>query len=218
MGEAVRASVIVPTINIRPDLLAVCAESVERTLGPDDELLIIEGGTFSQNCNAGAQQATGEYLIFVNDDCKIDQDDWIDRLLVPFGDPEVGITGCRLIYPSGKIQHAGVYFTLENGMLMGNNRHHDQPSGVVDAVTGACLAIPRALFLALGGFDPLYRNGNEDIDLCLSVRQAGYVIWYESAVTLIHHESASGPARWLHVAENVRRLQDVWHVSEQPAG
>lgn len=210
-----RVSVIVPTINTRPDLLDACTDSIRRTLTSDDELLVMEGGTFATNCNAGAERALGDYLVFVNDDCKVDQDDWLDRLLAPFADEKVGITGCRLLYPSGKIQHAGIYFTLEYGLLTANNRHHDQPSGPMDAVTGACLAIPRALFLALDGFDPGYRNGLEDVDLCLRVRQGGYIVWYENEVTLIHHESASGPRRWQWVRENIQKFVEEWNVREE---
>lgn len=207
-------TVIIPTINARPDLLNRCIESVEPTLRTGDNLLVIEGGTFAENCNAGAKQAVNPILIFLNDDIKIDQDDWIDRLTDAFDDPETGAAGCRLIYPDGKLQHTGIYFDAPDGILTAHNRTWDTESGTVAAVTGACLAVRRDLFNELDGFDTAFRNGYEDVDLCLRIQQARYNIKYISDCTLIHHESQSGPARWEHVNENVARLQELWTVTD----
>jgi len=208
----VRCSIIIPTINYRPDLLERCVDSVTRTLTDQDELLIVENGTYAENCNQGARRAAGETLIFLNDDIKIDQDDWLELLLEPFDDPTVGIVGCRLIYPDGRIQHSGVYFEAPDGILTAYNRTWDADSGPVNAVTGACFAIRETLFTELEGFDTGFRNGYEDVDLCLRAQQAGYQIWYQNACTLIHHESQSGPKRWEHVNDNVERLQQLWSV------
>lgn len=207
-------SIIIPTINYRPDLLKRCVDSVTRTLKTDDQLVVIEGGTFAENCNAGAAATTGETLIFVNDDTKVDQDDWLELLTNPFVDPNVGITGCRLIYPDGKIQHSGIYFDVADGILTAYNRTWDADSGPVAAVTGACLAIRRDLFNLLHGFDSEFRNGYEDVDLCLRAAEEGYGAFYVAECTLIHHESQSGPARWEHVDHNVRRLQQLWTVTD----
>lgn len=207
-------SIIIPTINARPDLLSMCVASVEPTLTDTDELLVVDGGTFAENCNRGASEANGDILIFLNDDCKVDQDDWLDVLTEPFTTPEVGIVGCRLIYPNGHIQHAGVYFTVEAEGLRANNRTWDCDSGPVEAVTGACMAVRRDTYTALGGFDPEYRNGYEDIDFCLRALQAGHLIHYTADCTLIHHESQSGPARWQYVGENVHRFVNTWTVTD----
>ena len=207
-------SIIIPTINARPDLLDRCVTSITRTLNPDDQLVVIEGGTFAENCNAGAAETTGDIIVFVNDDTKIDQDDWLDLLCRPFTDPKVGATGCRLIYPDGKIQHSGVYFDAPDGILTAYNRTWDADSGPVAAVTGACLAIRRNLFQLLHGFDTGFRNGYEDVDLCLRIAQEGYEIFYVAECTLIHHESQSGARRWEHVNDNVNRLQQLWTVTD----
>jgi GT2 family glycosyltransferase len=209
-----RASIIIPTINARPDLLDMCVRSVEPTLTADDELLVVDGGTFAENCNRGAAEATGDYLIFLNDDTKVDQDDWLDLLLGPFSDPQVGVAGCRLIYPNGQIQHAGVYFTIEEEGLRANNRTWDCPSGPVESVTGACMAVRSDVYRDLGGLDPEYRNGYEDIDFCLRVLQAGHLIHYVADCTLIHHESQSGAARWEYVGDNVHRFVTTWTVTD----
>lgn len=210
-----RASIIVPTINARPDLLAVCTESVERTIDLDrDEILVMEGGTFAENCNAGALRAEGEFLLLLNDDCKVDQDDWLGKLLAPFDDPQVGIVGCRLIYPDGRVQHSGVYLEAADWGLNAVNRTWDADSGQVNAVTGACLAIHKPLFMELDGLDEGFRNGLEDIDLCLRAQQAGYSVWYENGVTLVHHESMSGELRWKWCSDNIQRFVEMWHVGE----
>jgi GT2 family glycosyltransferase len=207
-------TIIVPTINARPDLLQACISECERTMRDGDALLVVEGGTFAENCNGGAALTEAPTIIFLNDDCKADDDDWIDRLLQPFTDPRVGIVGARLIYPNGHLQHTGIYFETDDfGRLHGANRKWDSPSGPVDAVTGACLAVRTQLFRDLDGFDPIYRNGNEDIDFCLRARQAGHTIWYQADCTVIHHESQSGPARWQHVQENVQLFNERWSVT-----
>lgn len=207
-------SVIVPTIHARPDLLQTCLDSVAATLQPGDELLVVEGGTFAENCNAGAADATGAILLFLNDDTKVDQDDWLDVLCGPFADPQVGVAGCRLIYPNGHIQHSGVYFEVVDGLLNAVNRTWDAESGFIDAVTGACMAVRASVFQELSGFDVEYRNGLEDVDLCLRTLSAGYRIYYENEVTLIHHESQSGPMRWAWCQENIQRFAGEWRVGE----
>ena len=201
------ATIIVPTIHARPDLLDRCVQECARTMREDDNLLVLEGGTFAENCNGGAGLAQTDILIFLNDDCKPDQDDWIDRLLDPFRWDHVGIVGARLIYPDGKLQHTGVYLENDASGIVARNRTWDCVSGPVDAVTGACLAIRTSLFREVGGFDEAFRNGYEDIDLCLRARQAGHTIWYQAECTVIHHESQSGPRRWQWVNENIAELQ-----------
>lgn len=206
-------TIIVPTINARPDLLTVCQDECLRTMRDGDRFLVVSDGTFAENCNAGAVLAETPTIIFLNDDCKPDQDDWIDRLLEPFEDEEIGIVGCRLIYPDGRIQHAGVHFvTDEHRFLHGQHYQYDQPSGRTPAVTGACMAVRTDLFHLLGGFDTHYRNGNEDMDLCLRARNLGQDVWYTAEATLIHHESKSGPARWSHVTENILHFNEQWEV------
>lgn len=213
MGE-LTATIIIPTINARPDLLKACIDECQRTMRVGDSLLVVEGGTFGENCNGGVALIESDIAIFLNDDCKPDDDNWIDSLLQPFMDPRVAITGARLIYPDGHLQHTGIYFTTDDhNALHGVNRKWDCLSGPVDAVTGACLAIRTSVFRDLDGFDTVFRNGNEDIDLCLRVRQAGHIIWYTSDATVIHHESQSGAARWTYVAENVALLNERWSLT-----
>lgn len=202
-------SIIIPTIHTRPDLLDQCLGALDETAPRAEIVVVDEGGSFAEHCNLGAQRATAPILVFLNDDTE-PQPGWLEVLTAPLSELDIGITGARLLYPDRTLQHAGVYFDAPGGVLTAHNVLEDLPTRDVDAVTGACLAITRALFDQCGGFDDEFRNGYEDVDLCLRVRAGGWRVRYVAEAVVTHHESASGPARWTHVTQNVQRLQDLW--------
>lgn len=204
-------SIIIPTINARPDLLDACVTACRET-APDAELLVMEGGTFAENCGVGAAESSGHILVFLNDDC-LPHLTWLYELIAPLERGVASISGARLIHPDGRLLHTGVYFGMEGDILTAYNRTWDVPSGPVDAVTGACLAVKRSTWFALGGFDPVFRNGYEDVDFCLRARQQQYGCWYVAEATVTHYESQSGPARWAHVHDNIRLLNERWSVT-----
>lgn len=150
--------------------------------------------------NRAAEHATGEYLLFLNDDVEVIDRDWLDALLDHAQRPEVGITGARLLYPGGKVQHAGMFLAMT-----GKARHafrfaaEDEPGyfGLaltqrnVIAVTGACLMVRRDVFDAVGRFDEAHDVVNNDLDFCLRAHQAGLLTVYTPYARLIHHELAS---------------------------
>lgn len=218
-------SIIIPLFNQWP-YTKRCLDALERT-APDAEVVLVDNGStdatknhtvtvknpanlgFAVACNQGAWNAAGDVLVFLNNDTE-PLDGWLDPLIAPLAEG-YGAAGAKLIYPHGLIQHAGVDVDLR--LPPGKEAQgvqKDLPSRDVDAVTGACLAIHRELFLSLGGFDEGYWNGYEDVDLCLSVRAAGYPIRYVRESVVIHHESRSGPERWSKVRENVFRLREKW--------
>lgn len=166
---------------------------------------------FAAGCNLGARAASSDYVIFFNNDASTSDPLWIDKLLVPFGDHDVGIVGARLVYPDGRLQHAGVAvdFTRPPGQEAWNVLE-DHPECDMPAVTGACMAVRSSTFAQLGGFDEGYWNGYEDVDLCLAAAGHGVHVRYNPAVTITHVESASGPERWTAVAENITRLRKKW--------
>lgn len=193
---------VIPTLD-RADLLARCLEAI----GPDQKVEVVGfGWDFAAHCNYGAQVG-GDPIVFLNDDTE-PAAGWLEALCAPFTDPTVGIVGCRLTYPDGRIQHAGVTLDSPGGVLTAHNVHTDEPSREVDAVTGACMAVRRAAWDDLGGFDTGFVNGYEDVDLCLRARKRGWRVWYTADATVVHLESQSGPARWSHVRQNVERLQE----------
>lgn len=203
-------SVVIPTINSNPGMLANAEKLAAETPGVC-EVIVQEGGTFAENCNNGFQLTIGDVVVFLNDDCE-PQLGWLPPLIDPiFRDPTIAITGSKLFYPDGAIQHAGVYLNVENDVLTARNVCWNAPSGPVVAVTGACMAVRRTWFDSSGGFDTQYRNGYEDIDLCLRAGRDNHQVLFIAESQLIHHESQSGPERWRNVTDNVRLLNERWH-------
>lgn len=171
---------------------------------------------FARACNQAAAVARSEVLVLLNNDTEV-CDGWLARLLAVLDrHPETAAVGGRLLYPDGRIQHAGIRLCLDDpsGMLDGT-LIQDEVGEVrldtgVEAVTGACMAVRLDDYRAVGGLDEGFWNGNEDVDLCLSLRERGRLVAYEPACTVLHHESRSGPERWRRAAENRRRLHDRW--------
>ncbi len=172
---------------------------------------------FADACNRGATAARGQYVLFLNNDT-VPQPGWLDALLAPLvttgRDPAPTIIGARLLFPDDTVQHAGIGFNARNEPV---HRAYGAPlddatalrSCPVPAVTGACLLMERARFLALDGFDDGYRNGFEDLDLCCRVRQGGGIVWYAAESTLYHFESASA-GRYNADEANYRRFHARW--------
>lgn len=175
---------------------------------------------FSKACNQGAAAATGRHLLFLNNDTEA-LPGWLEPMLdIIESEPDVGAVGSKLLFPDDTLQHAGVIVTeVEGGVPISATHEHyrlpkDHPPANfrrdMDIVTGACVLFRREAFEAAGGFDEGYWNGYEDVDLCLSLRDAGWRVVYEPASSLYHHESVSGPERFRKVDANVQRLQDRW--------
>ncbi len=170
--------------------------------------------------NQGAAVASGRFLVLLNNDTKA-MPGWIEAMLAHLENPDVGAVGARLLFGDGLIQHAGVIF---NEVLSGVNTmaptHFgflaptEEPTVMkrrdVQAVTGACLATPRDLYVRLGGLDEGFWNGYEDVDYCLKIRHAGLRIVYEPKAVLFHYESQSGSQRFRRVMPNIARLERRW--------
>ncbi|GAC1322450.1 MAG: hypothetical protein NVSMB25_17610 [Thermoleophilaceae bacterium] len=151
---------------------------------------------FSGGCNAGARAARGRTLIFLNNDVEA----WegaLELLVEQAAVPGVGAVGARLLYPDDTIQHAGVgMIETPTGLVVPHHLFHHEAGDLpaararfdLDAVTGACMAVPRDLFLELGGFDEGFANGWEDVDLCLRIRTTGKRVVYRGDIALGHDE------------------------------
>lgn len=210
------------------ELTVACLASLREHTPRDVEVIVVNNGTgdlfpadvrlanpenrgFAIACNQGARAASHDRVVFLNNDTEV-RAGWLPPLVAALdGDPLAAVVGSLLVYPDGRIQHAGVeLFYAGGGILTARNIQGPQPRGEVDAVTGACMAVERAHFLAIGGFDEGYWNGYEDVDLCLALREEGWRVLFEPDSVVMHRESASGPARWLRVTENIARLQVKW--------
>ncbi len=169
----------------------------------DDVLLIEHPGpfNFSLMCNRAAAASRGEVLVFLNDDMEVLSEDWLDRLAAHATAPETGAVGARLTYPDGRLQHVGVLVGMgESAGHFGALAAGDDPGWgarnrvvhEVSAVTGACLAIAREKFEAVGGFDAEHLPIElSDIDLCLKLNARGWQTIVDPFVHLMHEESVS---------------------------
>ncbi|MBL6455507.1 glycosyltransferase family 2 protein [Belnapia sp. T6] len=151
--------------------------------------------------NQAAAEARGEVLLLLNNDIEVIGPGWLREMVSLLLRPGVGAVGAKLLYADGTLQHGGVVFgpggTIGHylpGAAPGATGHHGSLVLVreVVAVTGACLALRRADYLALGGLDAAaLRVAFNDIDLCLRLREAGQRILWTPHAELYHRESAS---------------------------
>ena len=158
---------------------------------------------FSAINNFAAASTGAEYLVFLNNDTEVINADWLSSMLEFAQREDVGAVGARLYYPNNTIQHAG----LTIGVLgFAGHAHREFPrasSGYkgrikiiqnMSAVTAACMMIRKKVFDEVGGFDEELINAFNDVDLCLKIREKGYLIVYTPYAELYHHESISrGP-------------------------
>lgn len=172
-------------------------------------------GCFGHNMNNAALLARAEYLLLLNNDTEVTPF-WLRRMLdAAQQDPMIGLVGNRQLFPgSGRINHAGMAFDSQcRPVHLYPGKPADFPPANVSrefqALTGACWLMPRAVFQEFGGFDPQFRNGWEDIDFCLRIRQRGYKVWYAADSVIYHHVSAS-VGRYDHEDANERYFTDKW--------
>ena len=172
---------------------------------------------FAKACNQGSAVARGPFLLFLNNDTIVCPG-WLEPMVeVMSKEPRVGIAGSKLLYPDGRIQHAGVVIAdapapISPDHLYRGRRHDFPPANVqkdFQAVTGACLLVRKDLFEQVGGFDEAYVNGAEDVDLCFKVRQKGWRIAYTPKSVLVHFESVS-KGRLNHAWDNWILLNRRW--------
>lgn len=177
---------------------------------------------FAGASNQGARAARGEHLLFLNNDTEA-HPGWLSPLLDALdADPETLAVGPRLLFPDGRVQHAGVLVAEDHRPghipLTPFHRLYCEPADHPDvmrrehmsALTGAALLVRRPAFFDAGGFDEAFWNGYEDVDLCFKLRERGGNLIYEPASCLVHHESVSGPERFAKVDRNVALLVDRW--------
>ena len=154
---------------------------------------------YSAACNAGAAVARGALLLFLNNDIAVTRLDWLEELVRYALRPGVGVVGTMLVYPDGRLQHAGVVIGMHLcGLLFRLAPEADWgPIGspmvprTVSAIMGACQMVRREVFAQVGGFDESFIMANSDVALCLAARAAGWRTAYTPFARLVHHEGAS---------------------------
>ena len=156
----------------------------------------------ARKINQGASQSNGEYLLILNDDIEILTPDWLERMVRHFEKTGVGIVGCRLLYPEGTIQHAGIVYVNGHPEHVSRRKNGDESGYFYStasvrnylAVTGACMMTPRDIFFKTGGYNENFPINYNDIEYCLKLRQIGYRVVYDGTCCLAHLESASRAA------------------------
>jgi GT2 family glycosyltransferase len=159
-------------------------------------LTLRENVGFARACNEGAAAATGDLIVFLNNDTE-PRSGWLDALLEHAErHPDAAVVGAKLVYPTGGVQHAGVVFGQDgypHNLYAGLPEGHPavERSRPLQAVTGACMLARRTVFDAVGGFDAGYENSLEDVDLCLRIGAEGGKVHYCHEAVVVHMESAS---------------------------
>ena len=150
--------------------------------------------------NFGIKEAKGDYILLLNNDTELISDDGIEELLGYCMRSDVGAVGARMYYEDSTIQHAGVVIGF--GGIAGHC-FVQQPQGFTgymhriisaqnySAVTAACMMIKRSAFEEVGGLTEELAVAFNDIDFCLKLRKAGYLIVYNPYCELFHYESKS---------------------------
>jgi GT2 family glycosyltransferase len=156
---------------------------------------------FSSLCNAGAAEAKGRVLVFLNDDTSVMRPDWLLHLADWACRADCGAVGGKLLYPSGRVQHAGIVLGLGGCAAHIESGASGEEDGYLEglvvtremsAVTGACLAVEAAKFAAVGGFDSqAFPVEFSDVDLCLRLEMRGWKSVMAGEALLMHRESAS---------------------------
>ncbi|WP_319496826.1 glycosyltransferase family 2 protein [uncultured Cohaesibacter sp.] len=151
--------------------------------------------------NFAVEQACGDVVVLLNNDTEVITPGWLRELVSYAIQPQIGCVGGRLLYKNRSVQHAGVILGVGG---IANHAFHGYPARhtgynarlqlphYVSAVTGACLAIEKAKFLALGGMDAeLFKVAYNDVDLCLMATRQGWFNVYTPHAELFHYESQS---------------------------
>ena len=173
----------------------------------------VENHGFAHGCNTGAAVAQGDYLLFLNSDTIMDERTLDDSVTYLQQHPEAGGLGVQVVLQNGDLDHACkrgfptpwnafCYFSHLDKLfpkaawLNGYQLNHLERSQIhsVDAVTGAYLMMPAALYRQLHGFDETFFMYGEDLDLCWKIKAAGYQVIYYPLVTCLHLKGQSGKA------------------------
>lgn len=164
--------------------------------------------------NFGVRAAKGDFLILLNNDVEIITENWIEEMLSNCQRKDVGIVGAKLYYPDDTVQHAGIIIGI--GGVAGNiftglprrftgYFHKASIQQDLSAVTAACMMVKRSVYEEAGGLEEKLQVAFNDVDFCLRVRKAGYLVVFDPYVELYHYESKTRGSE--NTKEKVRRFQ-----------
>ncbi|MDH2903107.1 MAG: glycosyltransferase [Actinomycetota bacterium] len=244
-----KVSVLIPTRDGK--YLGDCLQSLlDKTTYPNFEVVVIDNGSvkpftqamfhvlsdkikvvrddspfnYSALHNRAVPSCEGEILLLLNDDTEIIDGEWMSHMIAQLLQPGVGAVGAKLLYPDGRIQHAGVLLGPQ-----GLASHVGQFRPAADmgyfgrtalaseyqAVTAACLAVHRHVWESVGGLDENLKVAFNDIDFCLRVQAAGHKVTYTPLAQLLHYESVSRGSdqhgeKYIRFINEVLTVRDRW--------
>lgn len=187
--------VVVVADEVTPDSVI---EELRQVAGP--RLVTVPFGekfNYSRKVNLGVLASTGDRIVVLNDDMQVRTPEWLGELVAPLDEPDVGLTGGKLLFSSTAIQHAGLAF-LRGGYQHPYRLMRGDSAGLfgdllvnreVSGVTGACVAFRRDTFLEVGGLAEGLPESFNDVDFCYKISRAGYRILYLAGCELFHFES-----------------------------
>ena len=253
IGEP-KISIIIPNKDHVEDLRRCITSIIEKSTYDNYEIIVVENnsetreifayyeelannpavkiitykGDFNYSAinNLGVSEASGEYVLLLNNDIQIITVNWMEELLMYAQRPDVGAVGAKLYYPDKTIQHAGVVIGLGAHRTAGHVHYRQKRENLgymgrlcyaqnMSAVTGACLLVKKALYEEASGLDESFAVSLNDVDFCLKLRRLGYLNVFTPFAEAYHYESASrgsdmtGEAAARYNAESAR-FREKW--------
>ncbi len=242
-------SILIPTRDGK--YLHDCVRSVlAETTYPNYEIVIIDNGStkpetlaffaamgdqirvlrddspfdYSALHNAAVPHCRGEILCLLNDDTTVITPDWLSAMVAQLWQPGIGLVGAKLLYPDGRIQHAGVVLGPQ-GLAAHVGQFRDQAdfgyfgrlalASEFQACTAACIVVRRETWDRVGGLSEELRVAFNDIDFCLKVQRSGLKVSYTPHAQLIHYESVSRgndveDHKYRRLMTEATRVRDEW--------
>lgn len=248
-----KVSVIILNKDHREDLEKCVVSIEEKTDYPNYEIIVVENnselpetfafyeelqrrysnvkvvtwdGPFNYSAinNYGAEYATGDYYLMLNNDIEVISPSWMSEMLGYCQREDVGIVGAKLYYSDDTVQHAGVVVGVGGfaGHILtrfrkGETGYFGRLVTIQDtsAVTAACLMIKKSIYQLIGGFDEEFVVALNDIDLCLKVRALGQLVVFNPYAELYHYESKSRgfedtPEKKARFKKEIKRFREKW--------
>ena len=229
IGEP-KVSIVIPNKDHVEDLRRCIKSIIEKSTWENYEIVIVENNSttkeifayyeelkdnprikivkyegafnYSKVCNLGVAEASGDYILLLNNDTQVITINWIEELLMYAQRPDIGAVGGKLYYEDKTIQHAGVVIGLGAHRTAGHVHHKQKRENLgymgrlcyaqnMTAVTGACLMVKKAHYEEVGGLDESFAVSLNDVDFCLKLREAGYLNVFTPFAELYHFESIS---------------------------
>ena len=181
-------------------IVVVTTGTLDPIAGVDQQVVAPDGSfNFARVINVGRRHTTRPWLFLLNDDTQAASPDAVSRILETASIPGVGIVGARLVYPDGRLQHAGIVMLPSGPTHVFIGARGDYPGYFgstltprnYSAVTAAAMLVKTELFDALGGFDEEFARDYNDVDFCLRAWESGSRVAWSPYATFIHHEGAS---------------------------